>query len=462
MTTSSRRRFLGVLAATGAGFTGLAHAGAMGRLGFSSQADGKLVPDAGGIIDLPPGFSYRVISRWGDEMDDGLLVPGLHDGMAAFDGGDGRVVLVRNHEIGIDADPRLGAFGPNLERLGRIDPAMLFDAGRDGVPCLGGTTNVVFDPRSGTVVRHFLSMAATGRNCAGGPTPWNSWITCEEWTQRADERCRHDHGWCFEVPASTRPSLTPPRPLKAMGRFYHEAVSVAPDGHAVYLTEDRNDGVLYRFLPRESGRLAAGGRLQALRVKGRPSLDTRNWIDLATETRVIERGSPLEVEWIDLDDPESPDDDLRYRAFDAGAARFARGEGIWTGRQDVWFACTTGGAARIGQIFRYRPSPAEGTDGEAEAPGVLELFVESEEGGILENCDNLTVSPWGELFVAEDGPPGNGLVRITPDGRVTRFAMNRLSGSELAGACFSPDGRTLFVNIQQQGLTLAIQGPFRG
>lgn len=460
MPFATRRRFIQMLAATGAGFTGLGRAAAAGRLGFGGVGDGPLVPDAGGILDLPAGFTYRVLSRWGEEMSDGLLVPGLHDGMAAFDGGDGRVVLVRNHEIGIDADPRLGAFGPNLERLDRIDPAMLYDAGRGGPPSLGGTTTIVYDPESGEVVRHFLSIAGTGRNCAGGPTPWNTWVTCEEWTQRADERCAVDHGWCFEVPASPRVNLAPPRPITAMGRFNHEAIAVEPDGNAVYLTEDRNDGVLYRYLPTERGRLAAGGRLQALRVVGRPSLDTRNWIDFATESRAVDRGTPLAVEWIDLDDVEAPEDDLRFRAFDAGAARFARGEGIWTGEQDVWFACTTGGPARIGQIFRYRPSPAEGTDAERESPAMLELFVESDEGGIVENCDNLTVAPWGELFVAEDGPPGNGLVRISPDGRVTRFAMNRISGSELAGVCFSPDGRTLFVNIQQQGLTLAIRGPF--
>ena len=461
MDHASRRRFLQLLAATGAGFTGLGRAAVAGGLGFRTSGDTALVPDPGGIIDLPEGFTYRVLSRWGEEMDDGLLVPGLHDGMACFDGGDGRLVLVRNHEIGIDADPRLGAFGPELERLDRIDPAMLFDAGRGGPPALGGTTTIVYDPESGEVVRHFLSLAGSGRNCAGGPTPWNTWVTCEEWTQRADDRCAVDHGWCFEVPASSRINLAPPRPIPAMGRFNHEAIAVSPNGRAVYLTEDRNDGVLYRYLPTEPGRLAAGGRLQALRVKGRPSLDTRNWIDLATESRAIERHEPLTVEWFDLEDPEAPEDDLRFRAFDAGAARFARGEGIWTGTDEVYAACTTGGPARIGQIFRYRPSPHEGTDAERDAPATIELFVEADEGGIIENCDNLTVAPWGELFVAEDGPPGNGLVRITADGEVTRFAMNRLSGSELAGVCFSPDGRTLFVNIQQQGLTLAITGPFR-
>ena len=463
MNATDRRSFLRLLAVTSAGFGGLDRAAFAGRLHapLTDGGYGRLREDPHGILDLPSGFTYRVISRWGEEMDDGLLVPAMHDGMACFDGGDGRVLLIRNHEIGIDADPRLGPYGPNLERLGRIDRSLLFDGGRaEGPPSLGGTTSIVYDPTTGEVVRHFLSLAGTGRNCAGGMTPWNSWITCEEWTQRAGETCAQDHGWCFEVPASTRLGLTPPRPLKALGRFNHEAIAVAPDGRCVYLTEDRNDGVLYRFVPKEPGRLAAGGRLQALRIKDRPSLDTRQWIDGATESRTMDRQEPVAVDWIDLEDVEAPNDDLRFRAVEAGAAIFARGEGIWSGKEDVFVACTTGGEARIGQIFRYRPSPAEGTPEEAASPGMLDLFVEAETGSIVENADNLTVAPSGDLYVSEDGPGGNGVVRIHPDGSLERFAMNRVSNSEMAGVCFSPDGETMFVNIQQQGLTLAIRGPW--
>lgn len=461
MLTSDRRTFLRGLAATAAGFTGLGRAAAAGLLDDPGpDTYGNLIADPRGIVDLPPGFQYRIISRWGEEMTDGLLVPGLHDGMAAFDGGPGRVVLVRNHEIGIDADPTLGPYGPKLERLDRIDPSLLYDRGRNGGPSLGGTTTVVYDQNTGEVVRHFLSIAGTGRNCAGGRTPWNSWITCEEWTQRANDRCAVDHGWCFEVPASSRPQLTAPRPLTGLGRFNHEAVAVAPDGRCLYLTEDRNDGVFYRFVPREPGRLSAGGRLQAMVIEGRPSMDTRNWIDPALERPAIRPGERLTVRWIDLDDPEAPNDDLRFRAFADGAARFARGEGIWTGADAVHFACTTGGVGRLGQIFTYRPSPAEGLETEGESPASIELFVEAETGGIIRNADNLTVGPTGDLFVNEDGPGRDGIVRIRPDGTLERFAATRVSISEMAGVCFSPDGRTMFVNIQAQGLTLAIDGPW--
>ena len=442
---------------------GLQRAAGTNRLGFPSAEEGygKLIPDPAGILDLPAGFSHRIISRWGEEMNDGLLVPNLHDGMAAFKGEGDHVVLVRNHELGIDSDPSHGAFGPEFERLGRVESSSFFDFGKDGPPVLGGTTTVVYDQRSGEVVNHFLSLAGTGRNCAGGMTPWNTWITCEEWTQRSDERCAVDHGWCFEVPADGRGGLVPARPLLGLGRFNHEAVAVAPDGRCIYLTEDRNDGLLYRFIPNRPGHLAGGGRLQALMIRERPSLDLRNWIDPALESPIVSTRERLPVSWIDLDDTGSPEDDLRFRGFEAGAARFARGEGMWTGRDDIKFVCTTGGVGRIGQIWNYVPSPAEGTPDEASQPPILELSIEATEGGIIENADNLTISPLGDLFVCEDGPPGNGLVRISPDGAVARFALNRMSGSELAGACFSPDGRTLFVNIQHQGITLAIEGPWK-
>ena len=458
-----RRSFLGMAAATTGGFLGLQGAVAANLLGFDDAARGYggLAEDPEGILDLPAGFSYRTISRWGEEMDDGLLVPHEHDGMAAFDGGPGRTILVRNHEIGVDADLGWGAFGPRLERLPLVDRSRFFDAGSGDRPVLGGTTTVVYDQRTGTVEKHFLSLAGTGRNCAGGPTPWKSWISCEEWTQKADELCAKDHGWCFEVPATDQPGLADPRPLRGLGRFNHEAIAVAPDGRCVYLTEDRNDGLLYRFVPERPGRLAEGGRLQALAVAGKPSIDLRNWIDPATETPTVAPAVRLPVEWIDLEGADSPDDDLRFRGHSAGAARLARGEGMWTGKDEILFACTSGGVARIGQIWKYRPSPAEGFEGESEAPGTLELLIEATEGGVIENADNLTIAPWGDVFVCEDGPPGNGLVRVTPKGRVDRFALNRLSGSELAGACFSPDGRTLFVNIQHQGITVAIEGPWR-
>ncbi|MFW6089764.1 MAG: alkaline phosphatase PhoX, partial [Gemmatimonadota bacterium] len=305
------------------------------------------------------------------------------------------------------------------------------------------------------VISQHLSLAGTLRNCAGGPTPWNSWITCEESVVGPTDTFARAHGWAFEVPASAVPGLTAPRPIEGMGRFYREAVAVDPASGVVYQTEDRDDGLLYRFVPEVPGDLHAGGRQQALVARERAGLDTRNWgssrVDVGTRTA---------VDWIDLEDIDSPVDDLRRRGFGRGAARFARGEGMWYGNEAVYFACTNGGSARLGQIWKYTPSPAEGTPGEVDEPGTLELFLESDSVSVLENADNLTVASWGDLFVCEDGRGEQFLIGVTPEGETYRFGRNAASGSELAGATFSPDGSTLFLNIQDDGLTLAITGPW--
>ena len=432
------------------------------RAGRSATAStrpdfGPLVPDPAGVFDLPEGFTYRIVSRFGDEMDDGLLVPHRPDGMAALPGPDGAVVLVCNHEVSAGRERAEGAFGPGFERARSLDPALFFDHGRAFNPAGGGTTTIVYDPATGTVVRRFLSLAGTLRNCAGGPTPWGTWITCEESVVGPNDTFARAHGWAFEVPATVEPGLAPPRPIEGMGRFYREAVAVDPASGVVYQTEDRDDGLIYRFVPVVPGELHAGGRQQALVVRDRPGLDTRNW-----GGGRIEPGVALSVEWVDLDDIDNPEDDLRYRGFAHGAARFARGEGMWYGNEVVYFACTNGGPARLGQIWKYTPSPVEGMRSEHGVPGTLELFLESESPSVLENADNLTVAPWGDLFVCEDGRDEQFLIGVTPDGETYRFGRNAVSDSELAGATFSPDGSTLFLNIQDDGLTLAITGPWNG
>ncbi|MDX1646426.1 MAG: DUF839 domain-containing protein [Longimicrobiales bacterium] len=461
--TLSRRRFLGSAAAISLGFTGLAHtrtdasaASVPPGTGF-----GPLQDDPEGIIALPKGFSYRILSRRGERMDDGFFVPARHDGMATFPGPDGMTLLVRNHEMLPGDDPADGAFGGNLELLDRLDRSLLYDPGAlDAPPPLGGTTTLLYDTRSQELVSHRLSLAGTLVNCAGGPTPWGSWISCEEIVATAGGRLARDHGYNFEVRASLDGLPVEPVPLKAMGRFVHEAVAVHPATGLVYETEDLSDGLLYRFIPDVPGELHRGGRLQALAVRGCPGLDTRNF-----DGRVVEPGHPLEVEWIDLDDVESPDDDLRYRGHQAGAARFARGEGIFYGeaggRSEIYVACTNGGEAQKGQIWRYRPSPAEGTPGEGDHPGVLELFVEPNDGTIIENGDNLCVAPWGDLVVCEDGTGDDYLLGITPAGEIYHLARNLNGNGEFAGACFSPDGSTFFVNMQVDGWTLAITGPWQ-
>jgi hypothetical protein len=451
----NRRHFLKNASAIALGFAGLHHFVSCGKK-EPTPGFGSLIPDPDKIFDLPKGFSYQIISQHGQEMSDGFFVPHRADGMAAFPGPNGLTLIVRNHEVNPEAKAREGAFGENYELLSRLQSESLYDAGSNGKPALGGTTTLVYDTKAQRLESQYLSLAGTLRNCAGGPTPWNSWITCEEIVVRADADWAKDHGYAFEVPASAEPKLAPPVPLKAMGRFNHEAVAVHPATGIVYQTEDRSDGLFYRFIPSQPQRLAEGGKLQALCVVDQPSLDTRNW-----DEQKVAPGTVLRVKWLDLKDIDAPNDDLRHRGFEQGAARFARGEGMWYGNDAIYFACTNGGRAKKGQIWRYMPSPFEGTPQEQNDPGKLELFVEPNDGNIVDNADNLTVAPWGDLIVCEDGQHEQFLVGVTPKGEFYKLGKNAVSDSELAGVTFSPDGTTLFVNLQHNGLTLAITGPWR-
>lgn len=429
---TDRRQFL---AATGVAFAALATGGCMSSFNqigrFSGYGD--LLDDPNALIDLPPGFSYRIVSSLGDPMSDGGTVPDKADGMGCFDIGNGKLVLVRNHELS-PGDDGAGANGPAYDHIGR-----------SLVPLPGGTTNIVLDANSLQVERQYRTLSGTIRNCAGGTTPWGTWLSCEENVSRAGGQLSRDHGYIFEVSATASGPVEPVA-LRAMGRFNHEAAAVDPSTGIVYMTEDRNDGLLYRFIPNRRANLASGGRLQALVWDG--VADTRNWASAQ-----VGRLAGGRVSWIDLDNPDSPLDDLRLRGAGGGAALFARGEGIWMGKDELYFACTSGGAARLGQIFRLRPS----TGG-----GQIDLFFESDDPEQFNYGDNLTVAPDGHLIICEDQYADdaiNHLRVVSPEGHA--FTLGRLRmQTELAGACFSPDGRTLFVNAYSPTRTLAITGPW--
>ena len=451
-----RRRFLKCLAAAAASppLAGSATAAANGV--------GALRADPAKRLDLPAGFSYRVVSQAGDTMDDGFRVPPAHDGMAAFPGEDGRVVLVCNHEMP-PAFPEYSAFGTGFRDLPEAVRERVYDQGSGRSPGAGGTTTTVYDPATGRTERQHLSLAGTELNCAGGPTPWGSWLSCEECFESPgtgfsrgrlitrDEK----HGYVFEVPAN-EPGLADPLPIRAMGRFEHEACAVHAPSGIVYMTEDRHYSLFYRYIPDVPGRLREGGRLQALGVAGRPAEQLHNWAG----DPAIAIGESLATEWIDLDDVDPAENDLRLRGAAAGAATFARGEGLCNAGDAFAFTCTIGGRQRLGQVFLYQPSAAEGQDGERQQPGKLTLVAEAGEDSLLQNADNLTMAPWGDLVVCEDTSGQCGLVGIRPDGTQYHLADNAYSNSELAGVCFAPDGRTLFVNIQYPGTTLAITGPW--
>ncbi|MEH2098166.1 alkaline phosphatase PhoX [Nostoc sp.] len=381
----------------------------------------QIFPGADGILEVPRGFQYQVISRTGTLMSDGNLEPSNHDGMAAFPGPKNTTILVRNHELSITSSTKVQVPNP-------YDPI-----------CRGGTTTLVVGPNR-QMIKQFASLGGTIRNCAGGLTPWGSWISCEEDTTRpsASNGVTKLHGYNFEVPASAT-SAVAPVPLVDMGRFNHEAVAVDPETGIVYQTEDRGDSLFYRFIPKFPGQLQKGGILQALRIVGKPKVNTKTGFVV---------GQKLSVDWVNIPDPNpTTTDNVRLQGFDLGAAQFSRGEGIYyednkgkkgnNGKGEFYFTATDGGPVGGGQVWRYIPSEE-----------TIELFVESQSKNELDMPDNIVVAPFGDLILCEDGDGENFLRGVTPDGELYNFARNALNDSEFAGACFSPDGHTLFVNIQ--------------
>lgn len=413
---------------------------------------GPLNSDPDGLIDLPEGFTYKVISSFGDTMTDGFRVPNNADGMGCFKLDNQRVALVRNHELSVsDAQD-----GPNPQ--GRELGFKTYDKRADGVDLPGGTTTIIYNLDTGKVENEFISLLGTIRNCSGGITPWGSWLTCEENVSRKGDEVGKDHGWVFEVPAIADGPIEP-NPIKGLGRFNHEAAAIDPRTGIVYLTEDRDDSLFYRFIPKVPGKLHAGGKLQALGFKTQPKGgDSRNW-----DSVLWDEGDWIETFWIDLEDTDSPNDDLRRRGHSHGAAIFARGEGIHWGDDELYFCCTSGGRAILGQVMRYVPSKFEGTEKEHNEPGKIQLFLESESTDRFNFGDNITVAPNGHLIVCEDQYTENivnQIKGITPEGKTYSLATIRIP-SEPAGACFSPDGTTMFVNVYGPTRTLAITGPWK-
>ncbi|MBB5134373.1 hypothetical protein HNP84_004105 [Thermocatellispora tengchongensis] len=417
---------------------------------------GPVVKDPKGLLSLPKGFSYTIVAQaGGTKLESGEPTPSDTDGTGFFRGPKGGGVLVNNHEIG--GDEKYGV--PALEGL-------TYDAGGRG-----GTTNIVVD-KDGRRVREYVSLAGTVQNCAGGVTPWGTWLTCEETEVKAGGALKKDHGYVFDVDPFDNDLNQDPVPLKFLGRFSHEAVAVDPRTSIIYETEDADEpnGLYFRWVPPKGFRPGKGalkrlalseggdtaGRLQAMKcTKG-----GRHIADLSQATRP---GTRYKVTWVDVPDRDAKTTSVRKQFTDEEVTRSRKLEGQWWADGGAYFVASYArhddGSVNEhdGQVWFYDP--------ESETVTLKTIFgvnPDPDKDTNYDGPDNITVSPYGGIILAEDGDGIQHLVGVTDRGTVYPLARNELNDSEFAGPVFSADGKVLYVGIQSPGYVFAITGPWGG
>lgn len=430
---------------------------------------GPLVPDPAGRLSLPQAFSYSVISQSGvTRLDTGELSPGRLDSIGCFPrrGGNGSV-LVQNHEMSgtySDAQP------PVPHDHGCVYDGGLTTAGK--LAAAGGTTTLTVDS-DGNRVGQVVSLAGTFNNCAGGRTPWGTWLSCEETEVRKGNGLLKDHGYVFEVSPYDNEVNQYAKPLAFFGRFPHEAVVVDPDTGEAYLTEDAGNpnGLLYRWTPPAAALPLGKGVLKTLAddagtvVALKASSGGMFVPDLSLATAP---GTTYDISWVAVPDRSaatvSTRKQFRWAGNPAGrdVTRSRKLEGMWWGDGGAYFvasfARTSDGsvAQHDGQVWFLDPL--------AQTIRLVTVFAYTpgDHDSDPDGPDNITVSPYGGVLLAEDGEGKQHLVGVTDAGESFSFARNELPGDEeFAGPTFSTDKKTLYVSTQTPGFTYAITGPFR-